>query len=192
MLNVKYGIMGQEGRETFPVPNPHAYGNGWFVKDVRYVANADEEILGLHQVNPKETALVAEKYKDVLGGTEGRQPVDSLSTVKLTAYDANALTYEVNSPNGGVVVFSEIYYPGWQATVDGQPVEIACADYILRDNKRCINVFVHADIEERVKTVMNRQHISEQEARELIRKMDKTRPNYYNFYSDKEWGVASY
>ncbi len=43
----------------------------------------------------------------------------------------------------------------------------------------------------RVKTVMNRQHISEQEARELIRKMDKTRPNYYNFYSDKEWGVAS-
>ena len=66
-----------------------------------------------------------------------------------------------------------------------------CADYILRDNKRCINVFVHADIEERVKTVMNRQHISEQEARELIRKMDKTRPNYYNFYSDKEWGVAS-
>ena len=63
--------------------------------------------------------------------------------------------------------------------------------YILRDNKRCINVFVHADIEERVKTVMNRQHISEQEARELIRKMDKTRPNYYNFYSDKEWGVAS-
>ena len=66
-----------------------------------------------------------------------------------------------------------------------------CADYILRDNKRCINVFVHAGMEERVKTVMNRQHISEQEARELIRKMDKTRPNYYNFYSDKEWGVAS-
>ena len=66
-----------------------------------------------------------------------------------------------------------------------------CADYILRDNKCCINVFVHADMEKRVKTVMNRQHISEQEARELIRKMDKTRPNYYNFYSDKEWGVAS-
>ena len=52
-----------------------------------------------------------------------------------------------------------------------------CADYILRDNKRCINIFIHADMEERVKTVMNRQHIPEQDARELVRKMDKTRPN---------------
>lgn len=66
-----------------------------------------------------------------------------------------------------------------------------CADYILRDNKRCINIFIHADLEKRVKTVMERQNITEQEARELVRKMDKTRPNYYNFYSDKEWGVAS-
>ena len=66
-----------------------------------------------------------------------------------------------------------------------------CADYILRDNMRCINVFIHADMDTRVKTVMSRQHISEQEARELVRKMDKTRPNYYNFYSDKEWGVAA-
>lgn len=66
-----------------------------------------------------------------------------------------------------------------------------CADYILRDNKRCINIFIHADLEKRVKTVMERQGIPEQEARELVRKMDKTRPNYYNFYSDKEWGVAS-
>lgn len=66
-----------------------------------------------------------------------------------------------------------------------------CADYILRDNKRCFNVFIHAGMEERVRTVMKRQQITEQEAREVIRKMDKTRPNYYNFYSDKEWGVAS-
>lgn len=66
-----------------------------------------------------------------------------------------------------------------------------CADYILRDNKRCINVFIHADMEDRVKTVMQRQNMTDQEARELIRKMDKTRPNYYNFYSDKEWGIAS-
>lgn len=66
-----------------------------------------------------------------------------------------------------------------------------CADYILRDDKRCINVFIHASIDDRAKTVMERQQITEQQAQELVRKMDKTRPNYYNFYSDKEWGVAS-
>lgn len=66
-----------------------------------------------------------------------------------------------------------------------------CADYILRDDKRCINVFIHASIDDRAKTVMERQQITEQQALELVRKMDKTRPNYYNFYSDKEWGVAS-
>ena len=66
-----------------------------------------------------------------------------------------------------------------------------CADYILREKKNRVDIFVHADLEKRVQTVMQRQSISEQEARDLIRKMDKTRPNYYNYYSDKEWGVAA-
>jgi uncharacterized membrane protein YfhO len=42
------------------------------------------------------------------------------------------LKYELNSAKGGVVVFSEIYYPGWKATLDGQNVEIGRADYVLR------------------------------------------------------------
>ncbi|WP_294143285.1 cytidylate kinase-like family protein [uncultured Sanguibacteroides sp.] len=66
-----------------------------------------------------------------------------------------------------------------------------CADYILRENKNCVNVFIHAPLDERVKTVMHRENISEHDASELVRKMDKTRPGYYNYYTDKEWGVAS-
>lgn len=132
MLNVKYAILGVQDGQAIPVSNPHANGNGWFVKEVRYVPDADHEILGLHEVNPKDVALVQEQFKEQLGGAQGMQPVDSTCTVKLTKYDANALEYEVTSPKGGVVVFSEIYYPGWQAWVDGQPVEIARADYILR------------------------------------------------------------
>ena len=50
----------------------------------------------------------------------------------LTKYEPNELHYDVNSKNGGVVVFSEIYYPGWSCTVDGQPVEIGRANYVLR------------------------------------------------------------
>ena len=57
---------------------------------------------------------------------------DSLSTIQLTSYEPNRLVYKASTPKDGVVVFSEIYYPGWQATIDGQPVDIARADYILR------------------------------------------------------------
>ena len=71
------------------------------------------------------------KFKEQLKGvTEGYK--DSLSTVRLTSYEPNRLIYKTSSPKDGVVVFSEIYYPGWQATIDGQPVDIARADYILR------------------------------------------------------------
>lgn len=66
-----------------------------------------------------------------------------------------------------------------------------CADYILRDKKKCFNIFIHAPMDIRVKTVMERENISEQDARELIRKIDKNRPGYYNYYTDKEWGVAA-
>ena len=47
-------------------------------------------------------------------------------------YEPNRLKYQVNSGKGGVLVFSEIYYPGWEASVDGEPVELGRVDYILR------------------------------------------------------------
>ena len=52
--------------------------------------------------------------------------------VTLTAYEPNRLTYDVTSAKGGVVVFSEIYYPGWTATIDGEPAELGRVDYVLR------------------------------------------------------------
>ena len=53
-------------------------------------------------------------------------------SVELTSYDANRLAYKVKSQKGGVVVFSEIYYPGWTCTIDGEPTDIARANYVLR------------------------------------------------------------
>jgi cytidylate kinase len=66
-----------------------------------------------------------------------------------------------------------------------------CADYILRDKECCIHIFIHAPVETRVETVMERRSLPRAEAADLVRKMDKTRSNYYNYYTDKEWGVAS-
>lgn len=57
---------------------------------------------------------------------------DSAAVVTLTAYEPNRLTYDVTSAKGGVVVFSEIYYPGWTATIDGEPAELGRVDYVLR------------------------------------------------------------
>ena len=71
-----------------------------------------------------------EKFHDQLG--EVNSSVDSTATVQLTSYEANRLAYDVQSEKGGVVVFSEIYYPGWTCTVDGQDVPISRADYVLR------------------------------------------------------------
>ena len=133
MLNTKYFIFpaGQQ-RQTVPILNPHAYGNAWFVNKVQYVNNANEEIDALDSIIPTETAVVDARFKDVLkGATESYK--DSLSSICLTSYAPNRLTYETNNAQDGIAVFSEIYYPdGWHVTIDGQPAELARADYILR------------------------------------------------------------
>lgn len=131
MLNVKYAILPLQDGKTAPVLNPHANGNGWFVCNVKYVNNADEEIMALHNTPLKKVAVVDKKFQDILG-SETSVAETATGVVQITQYDANKLTYEVNSPKGGVVVFSENYYPGWTATIDGNPVEIARANYILR------------------------------------------------------------
>ncbi len=129
MLNTKYFIF-PAGQQRHL--NPHAYGNAWFVNKVQYVNNANEEIDALDSIIPTETAVVDARFKDVLkGATESYK--DSLSSIRLTSYAPNRLTYETNNAQDGIAVFSEIYYPdGWHVTIDGQPAELARADYILR------------------------------------------------------------
>ena len=109
MLNTKYFIFpaGQQ-RQTVPILNPHAYGNAWFVNKVQYVNNANEEIDALDSIIPTETAVVDARFKDVLkGATESYK--DSLSSIRLTSYTPNRLTYETNNAQDGIAVFSEIY-----------------------------------------------------------------------------------
>ena len=133
MLNTKYFIfpVNQQG-QTAPILNPYAYGNAWFVNNVKYVNNANEEIAAVGEVDMKNTAVADAKFKEALKEKTENLKVDSLSTIKLTNYEPNHLIYETSSPKEGVVVFSEIFYPGWQATIDGQPIDIARANYILR------------------------------------------------------------
>ncbi len=129
MLNTKYLIMPLQNNKTAPILNPHAYGHGWYVDKITYAANANEEINLTGKLPLRHEAVADKKFETVLGQSNEQ---DSTSSVRLTGYAPNKLTYDVNSKNGGIVVFSEIYYPGWKATVDGEPVEVGRVNYILR------------------------------------------------------------
>jgi len=129
MLNMRYAILPLQGGETVPVKNPYAYGNAWFVDEVQYVENANQEMDALGKLNLRHQAVADQKFKEQLGVAKVQ---DNTSVVTLTAYEPNHLTYNVQSGKGGVVVFSEIYYPGWTATVDGHPADLGRVDYVLR------------------------------------------------------------
>ena len=129
MLNAKYFIVPLQNNKTVPIQNPYVLGNAWFVDKLNYVNNANQELEALGKLNLRHEAVADTRFKTVLGEAT---PQDSTSVVKLTAYAPNQLTYEVKSATGGVMVFSEIYYPEWTATVDGKPIEIGRADYVLR------------------------------------------------------------
>ena len=126
MLNARYFIVDPEGR---PVRNLSAMGNAWFVDKVSYVDNANQEMDGIAKIDLRHEAVADKKFQSVLGQS---QKNDSTATAVLTKYQPNELSYTVNSQHGGVVVFSEVYYPGWTATVDGQPAELGRVNYILR------------------------------------------------------------
>ncbi|NLZ73509.1 MAG: YfhO family protein, partial [Bacteroidales bacterium] len=131
MLNAKYIILPVEGGKTYPLLNPHAYGNAWFANHIEYVENANEEIERLKQVNPKETAIVNKEFKEKLNHiTETKN--DSLAQIKLTQYEPNHLVYKVSTPKETLALFSEIYYPQWRATLNGEPIEMGRANYVLR------------------------------------------------------------
>jgi len=129
MLNMRYMILPLQSGQTAPLLNPYAYGNAWLVDEVRYVDNANEELDALGQLPLRHVAVADKQFEQVLGQSREQ---DSVSVVTIEKYEPNQLTYKVKSGQGGVVVFSEIYYPGWTATVDGKETQLGRVDYVLR------------------------------------------------------------
>ena len=129
MLNTKYFILPLQGGATMPLQNIYAQGNGWFVDKINYVADANAEYAGVGKIDVRHEAVADKKFESVLGKAQSN---DSTAIVKLVKYEPNNLQYTIESKKGGVVVFAEIYYPGWTATIDGQPAELGRVNYILR------------------------------------------------------------
>lgn len=136
MLNTKYFILPTQSNGPLPLRNPAAYGNAWFVDQVQFAATPSAEIAALERINPRHTAVVGTDFKALFSDVpQAASAPDTLRSVTLKQYAPNELHYDVNATTAGLVVFSEIYYPGWTATIDGKPLQLGRADYVLRAAK---------------------------------------------------------
>lgn len=133
MLNGKYIII---GGEYAPLENRQAFGPAWFVSETATASSADEEIELMGKVDLRSCAVVRANH--VPSGTAGVEAVPSseeavaVSTVEMTSYAPNELHYEYEAAEPSMIVFSEIYHPYWEATLNGEPLDLLRADWVLR------------------------------------------------------------
>ncbi len=129
-LNVKYLIQTDKEGKEFPIANPDANGNAWFVSQVKIVQSADEEMKALDKIDSKNVAVINAKDFEVKKTTFVK---DSLASITLDSYQPNHLKYTSVNSNEGLAVFSEMYYKnGWNAYIDGKIIPHLQADYVLR------------------------------------------------------------
>ena len=132
MLNVKYIIQTDSVGKDYPIVNPDANGNAWFVKRIKLVNTPDQEMKALSGLDTKNEAVVNEtEFKSFISKTSFTK--DSLATIQLQSYKPNHLKYLSNNANTGLAVFSEMYYKdGWNAFIDGKSTSHFRANYALR------------------------------------------------------------
>lgn len=133
MFNVRY-IIDTEETGYVAKENPMTMGNAWFVDSLKIVANDNEEIQSLAELNGNKFAVIQENQKELLKLTTTQ--ADSTAGIQLVNYDTQKLVYRSNNTQEGLAVFSEMYYPhGWKATINGKETPIARVNYALRGIK---------------------------------------------------------
>lgn len=131
MLNTKYIITHDNTGQSVAYYNEDALGAAWLVDHLNYVDNADEEMMALQIFNPSTEAVADKRFREILG--EEQIACSQGDYIKLDKYTPNQLTYTVDTKNGGLAVFSEVWFPwGWNTTIDGKKVELGRVNYILR------------------------------------------------------------
>jgi uncharacterized membrane protein YfhO len=128
MLNMKYLIYNPDAQ---PLQNRYALGNAWFVKEIKMVENADEELKTVGEINPATTIVVDKRYQSEVEGLKLNPSTED--KIRLTSYLPNHLTYESTTSAEQLAVFSEIYYKdGWNVYVDGEQKTYFSGDWVLR------------------------------------------------------------
>jgi len=155
MLNCKYYIGYDDKGQSMAQQRPSALGNAWFVKQLRWVADPRSEINALKAGNMPQDTLndsmpeppsanfmpdaeaLAQKMNGTVNneqilGSGGTYMLDSAASIKLSSYHPDSLRYRSNNSAEGLAVFSELYYPGWRAYLDGKEVPYGRVNYALR------------------------------------------------------------
>lgn len=140
MLATKYIIV--TDKDT--LHNDFAYKSAWFVDSLEYVSSANDELYFLleAQQNPVIYGDYPDQYKETLLSKAvvrsdkgvakfGGSNIDD-AEIYMTYYSPNELHYSYSCAEPSAVVFSEIYHPSWKATVNGEPLELFQADWVLR------------------------------------------------------------
>lgn len=124
MLNTRYVIVDPN---MPPVVNPYAFGPAWFVSSVQRTSTADEEIAAVGKVDLRSEAVVRNEAEcpDCVEASED-------AAIEMTYYAPNEVRYSYTSPTPAIAVFSEIYHPSWTATLNGEPLDLFRADWVLR------------------------------------------------------------
>jgi hypothetical protein len=131
MLNTRYLIVPGPDRQPAVSYNEDALGNAWFVTEMQWVENADQEIQALNDIYPGQTAVIDKRFEDMVSITQLRP--DSLDRIDLISYQPNALKYKSSTLAPQLALFSEIYYPhGWEVFINGEKAEHFRANYVLR------------------------------------------------------------
>ena len=129
MLNTKYIISSDKDNIPLVQQNTEALGNAWFIRNINWVDNADEELTSLSRIDPKMTVSINKKHRSYVDSVD----FSLTDKVELSSYSPNRLVYKVKSEKSNFIVFSEIYYPkGWIAYVDGVQTTHFPVNYILR------------------------------------------------------------
>lgn len=133
MLNTKYFIV-NDGSGPAARINPGALGNAWFVQNINFVNSNRDELNLLSNINPAEDVVIHKEFNDYIGNLTP----EPNGEIRLLEYKPNRLTYAVKTGSEQLAVFSEIWYgpkKGWQAYLDGEPVDHIRANYVLRAMK---------------------------------------------------------
>ena len=133
MLNTKYIISNAANSAELQAQlNPEACGHAWFVSQIRYVKNADAEMQAITNFSPKDEAIVDQKFKSSIDGTQWHAGAVN-GMIALRSYNPDKMVYQSNTAQAGIAVFSEIYYTkGWKMYIDGTEKPYFAANYLLR------------------------------------------------------------